>query len=253
AGSDSGGGAGIQADLRTFAAHGVWGTCAITAITAQNTRQVLDQMVLPPSLVRSQLNAVLADFPVGAAKTGMLGSAEVIAEVAAAMQESGIPLVVDPVLASSQGVPLLQPGGLEALVVQLLPLAALATPNLPEAQALLGRPIRTRSEMPSAAEDLAALGPRAVLLKGGHLDAPESPDLLWSDGGFVWLEGHRVEGPGLHGSGCVLSASICAHLARGEGLAQACAQAKRYVTELMTNRADPGGRAPPGAPLSGLP
>jgi hydroxymethylpyrimidine/phosphomethylpyrimidine kinase len=230
AGSDSGGGAGIQADLKTFEAFGVWGTSAITGVTAQNTVGVDDALVLPPALVRAQIEAVATDLGVSAAKTGMLGSAAVIDAVAAAVLELGLtPLVVDPVLVTSHGELLLEPDGVGVLRRVLLPLAALVTPNLPEAEALLGHPVEGTDGMLAAAEELGRLGPAAVLIKGGHLEGERAPDVLWADGAHIWLDGPRLPGRYSHGTGCTLSAAICAQLAQGVPLAAACTVAKKYV------------------------
>jgi hydroxymethylpyrimidine/phosphomethylpyrimidine kinase len=230
AGSDSWGGAGVQADLRAFAAFGVWGTCAVTAVTAQNHRGVLAASVVDPALVAAQIDAVAETGAVGAVKTGMLGDASVIEAVAAALERHHLgPLVVDPVQAASQGGRLLDPAALPTLVGRLLPMGAIVTPNLPEAEAILGAAIAGRTEMAAAAAALADLGPAAVLLKGGHLPGPESPDLLWQDGVVTWLEGGRIPAAHSHGTGCTLSAAIAAGLARGMSLLGACRSAKDYV------------------------
>ena len=230
AGSDSWGGAGIQADLRAFAAFGVWGTAAVTAVTAQNHRGVLSAHLIDPDLVGAQIAAVAETGMVHAVKTGMLGDAAVIRAVADALELHHLgPLVVDPVQAASHGGRLLDPAALPVLTQRLLPQAALLTPNLPEAEALLGARIEDRSDMPDAAAQLARLGPAAVLLKGGHLAAPDSPDLLWMDGQALWLEGVRIPATHSHGTGCTLSAAIAAQLARGESLEAACRTAKAYV------------------------
>lgn len=230
AGSDSWGGAGIQADLRTFAAFGVWGSAAVTAVTAQNHRGVLAAQLVDPELVEAQIEAVAETGAVRAVKTGMLGDARVIEAVAVALERHRLgPLVVDPVQAASQGGSLLDPSAIPVLVKRLLPMCVLVTPNLPEAEALLGTSISDRAEMPAAAAALASLGPRAVLLKGGHLAGEESPDLLWHDGGATWLEGERLPAAHSHGTGCTLSAAVTAQLARGESLPEACRSAKQYV------------------------
>ena len=231
AGSDSGGGAGIQADLKTFEAFGVWGTSAITGVTAQNTLGVHDSLVLPPSLVRAQIDAVVDDLGVAAAKTGMLGSAAVIEAVAEAVRDHRLnPLVVDPVLVTSHGDLLLEADAIGVLRLALLPLAAVITPNLPEAEALLDRPIEGVAAMEEAAAELASFGSAAVLLKGGHLGGTRSPDILWQDGQPYWLDGPRRHARHTHGTGCTLSAAICAQLALGEALAPACTRAKEFVT-----------------------
>lgn len=230
AGSDSWGGAGIEADLRTFAAFGVWGGAAVTAVTAQNHRGVLAASLVEPDLVEAQIDAVAETGSVRAVKTGMLGDARVIEAVAAALERHRLgPLVVDPVQAASQGGSLLDPAALPVLVKRLLPMCTLLTPNLPEAEALLGTRIPDRAGMPAAAAALASLGPAAVLLKGGHLAGGESPDLLWVEGRPVWLEGDRVPAAHTHGTGCTLSAAVAAQLSRGEDLLAACRSAKAYV------------------------
>jgi len=241
AGSDSGGGAGIQADLKTFEAFGVWGTSAITGVTAQNTQGVHDALVLPPALVRAQVDAVVTDFGVGATKTGMLGSARVIEAVACAVAEHRLsPLVVDPVLVTSHGELLLELDALSELRQILLPLATVMTPNLPEAEALLSRPIPGLAGMAEAAAELAEMGPGAVLLKGGHLEGDRSPDLLWQDGRGEWLDGPRLPGRFTHGTGCTLSAAICAQLASGRALADACRTAKEFVAGAIAGGLDIG-------------
>ena len=234
AGSDSWGGAGLEADLRAFAAFGVWGTAAGTAVTAQNHRGVLAARIMEPDLVAAQIDAVVETGAVNAVKTGMLGDAAVIAAVADAVQRHQIgPLVVDPVQAASQGGRLLDPAALPVLVERLFPLAALITPNLPEAEALLQTRIEERDQMPQAAAALGELGSAAVLLKGGHLPAGDSPDLLWVSGAFTWIEGERFPAAHSHGTGCTLSAAIAAGLARGEDLEAACRSGKRYVAEAL--------------------
>ncbi len=234
AGSDSGGGAGIQADLKTFEALGVWGTCALTGVTAQNTVGVHDALVLPPMLVRAQIDAVVDDLGVAAAKTGMLGSAAVIEAVGAAVVDHGLaPLVVDPVLVTSHGDLLLEADAMAVLRRILLPLAAVVTPNIPEAEALLSRPIDGVTAMEGAAAELASFGPSAVLLKGGHLGGSRSPDVLWQDGRAQWLDAPRQDARHTHGTGCTLSAAVCAHLALGEPLPVACTRAKDFVTEAI--------------------
>jgi hydroxymethylpyrimidine/phosphomethylpyrimidine kinase len=241
AGSDSGGGAGIQADLKTFEAFGVWGTSALTGVTAQNTLGVRAALVLPPELVRAQIDAVVADLGVAATKTGMLGSGAVIEAVAAAAADLQLgPLVVDPVLVTSHGELLLELEAVSVLRELLLPLATLLTPNLPEAEALLSRPIRGLEAMPDAVAELAAMGPAAVLLKGGHLGGDRSPDVLWHDGKVEWLDGPRVPGRHTHGTGCTLSAAICAQLATGTTLARACRQAKEFVAGAIASGVDVG-------------
>lgn len=231
AGSDSGGGAGIVADLRTFEAHGVWGTVAITAVTAQNTLGVQAVEVLSPEIVRAQIASVVSDLGVDAAKTGMLSSAEVVESVAATVAQFGVrPLVVDPVMVASAGGRLLDLDAVEAVRTLLLPRATVVTPNLSEAAALVGFDVTDRPGMERAARTLADMGPDVVLVKGGHLAGDASPDCLLVAGGApLWLEGARLPAQGAHGSGCVLSAAICAELARGMEAPDACLAAKRFV------------------------
>ena len=231
AGSDSSGGAGIEADLKTFEAHGVWGTAAITAVTAQNTLGVQAAEALSPEVVRAQIASVVADLNVDAAKTGMLASTAVVEAVAFTVAELGVrPLVVDPVMVASTGGRLLDPDAVEAVCSLLLPRATVVTPNLAEAAVLTGLEVADRAGMERAARALADLGPQVVLVKGGHLAGDESPDCLLASGGApVWLEGARLPANGAHGSGCVLSAAICAELARGMEPADACVAAKRFV------------------------
>ncbi|HMC39105.1 MAG TPA: bifunctional hydroxymethylpyrimidine kinase/phosphomethylpyrimidine kinase [Acidimicrobiales bacterium] len=234
AGSDSWGGAGLEADLRAFAAFGVWGTVAVTAVTAQNHRGVLAASLVEPGLVERQIDAVAETGAVRAVKTGMLGDARVIRAVAAALDRHHLgPLVVDPVQAASQGGRLLDPAALPVLVEQLLPRCTVVTPNLPEAEALLDARIAGREEMAAAAVALGRLGAPAVLLKGGHLAGPDAPDVLWHEGQLTWLEGDRVPAAHSHGTGCTLSAAVAAGLARGETLPDACRAAKHYVCRAL--------------------
>ena len=231
AGSDSGGGAGIVADLKTFEVHGVWGTCALVAVTAQNTEGVQAFDTLSPELVRAQVLSVAGDIGVDAAKTGMLASAELVATVAGAVSDAGIaPLVVDPVFVSKHGDTLLADDAVGALRDELLPLATVVTPNLAEAGGLLGFEVGDRADMEEAGRALAGFGPSVVLVKGGHLGGEQSPDCLVAAGAEpVWLEGDRVPGRHTHGTGCVLSAALCAELARGMEPADACVAAKRFT------------------------
>jgi hydroxymethylpyrimidine/phosphomethylpyrimidine kinase len=230
-GSDSGGGAGIVADLKTFEAYGVWGTVAVVAVAAQNTLGIQAAATLSPYLVKAQIASVAGDLGVDAAKTGMLATAALITTVASAIREAAIDLlVVDPVLVSGPGDALLAEDALDALRNELLPLAAFVTPNLAEAAALTGRPVRDRAEMIAAAEMLAGLGPQTVLVTGGGLeDDVGSPDLLWSEGLVEWLEGPRLDAGHAYGRGGVLSAAITAELAWGTSPAEAAASAKRFV------------------------
>ncbi len=235
AGSDSGGGAGIQADLKTFGALGVYGMSAITSVTAQNTVEVGEIFDLPPDLIRRQIDLVVEDIGVDAAKTGMLSSLRIIETVAEAVARHDIgTLVVDPVLISTSGAPLIENAAATALVELLFPRALVVTPNLHEAGALTGRPVRTAVEIEEAAEVLLAAGPKAVLIKGGHRgDGEDAVDLYADATRREWLTAKRVATPNTHGSGCTLAAAIAAGLARGLPLLPACRIAKQYVTRAL--------------------
>ena len=233
AGSDSGGGAGIQADLKTFAAHGVHGTSAITAVTAQNSVAVTAWVALEPRMVVAQIEAVATDMAVAAAKTGMLANAAIVEAVAAAAGRLGLPhLVVDPVMVAKSGDRLLDPAAEQAYARHLFPLATLVTPNLSEAEALLGRPVRSLEAMREAARDLKALGPGAVLVKGGHLEG-DPVDVLWDGATLVELPARRIATQNTHGTGCTYSAAIAARLALGAPLVDAVRGAKAYLTEAI--------------------
>lgn len=235
AGSDSGGGAGIQADVKTFQAHGVWGMTAITAVTVQNTKGVAGYQELPPDVVAEQIRAVVTDIGVDAAKTGMLASAGIIEAVAEAVRETGVPnLVVDPVFVSKHGHPLLQEDAVEALRDDLLPLATVVTPNLHEASGLAGFSVESERDMRRAADAILELGPSAVLVKGGHLEGREAVDLLVAgDGSVRRVSSPRIETPHTHGTGCVLSAAIAANLAMGRRVEEAVEAGKGFVTEAI--------------------
>jgi hydroxymethylpyrimidine/phosphomethylpyrimidine kinase len=248
AGTDSGGGAGITADLKTFEAHGVWGTCAVVAVTAQNTIGVQAFETLRPSMVQAQIRSVATDIGIDAAKTGMLASAELVIAVAAAWAEVGRPLVVDPVFVSKHGDTLLANDAVAALLDHLLPLAAVVTPNLPEAAALTGIDIADRDGMEEAAWRLSASGVGTVMVKGGHLAGDESPDLVWAEGKATWLDAPRIAGRHTHGTGCCLSAAITAELARGMDPADACVAAKRFVERAIAAGVDLGSGVGPVNP-----
>ncbi|GAC1536691.1 MAG: bifunctional hydroxymethylpyrimidine kinase/phosphomethylpyrimidine kinase [Acidimicrobiales bacterium] len=229
AGSDSGGGAGIVADLKTFEALGVWGTVALAAVTAQNTLGVQAVGSVDADLVVAQITSVVADIGVDALKTGMLGSAEIVGAVAGALPPR--PLVVDPVLVSSSGSVLLGAGGIDALRELLLPCATLVTPNLAEASLLVGAEVADRDSMVGAARRLVAMGSAAVLVTGGHLPGDVAADcLMVGQGEPVWLESPAIHTESLHGTGCVLSAAICALLAKGASVDDACRRGKMFVT-----------------------
>ena len=234
AGSDSGGGAGIQADLKTFAVLGVWGTSAITSITVQNTRGVTGVSDVPAEIVASQIHAVASDIGVDAAKTGMLSSAAIVEAVGVAVEQAAIPnLVVDPVFVSKHGDPLLREDAVNALRRSLIRLATLVTPNLPEASGLAGFDVATPDDMRKAADAILSLGAGAVLVKGGHLAADAANDLFVDGDREEWLAGERIDTPDTHGTGCVLSAAIAAYLAKDEELLRAARLGKDFVTEAI--------------------
>src|SRR5689334_13178412 len=220
AGSDSGGGAGIQADLKTFAALGVYGMSAITAITVQNTQGVRAAHDLSVELIEGQIDAVVEDIGVDAAKTGMLSSPEIIEAVAKRARRWRLRLVVDPVMVAKGGAPLLHPEAVTTLRTQLLPLAEVVTPNLPEAEVLLERRIETLKEMREAARDIHQLGPRHVVVKGGHRTA-EPIDVYFDGQDFSELRADRIQTPHTHGTGCTFSAAITALIARGWPVSEA--------------------------------
>jgi hydroxymethylpyrimidine/phosphomethylpyrimidine kinase len=242
AGSDSGGGAGIQADLKTFHALGVWGMSAVTAVTVQNTKGVSGYEALSASVVGDQIRAVVTDIGVDAAKTGMLATAAIIEAVAEAIRETGVPnVVVDPVSVSKHGHPLLDEDAADALRTRIVPLATLVTPNLPEAALLTGRPVRTEDDMDRAGQALLELGAAAALVKGGHLEERgEALDLLVTAGGVEPITAERIETPHTHGTGCVLSSAIAAHLALGADLADAVRAGKAFVTEAIRTHLEIG-------------
>ena len=234
AGSDPSGGAGIQADLKTFHQFGVYGEAAITLITVQNTCGVRRVEYLDPELVADQIRAVIEDIPPGAAKTGALGNAGIIEAVAALARDFPFPLVVDPVIVSKHGASLLETGALESLRTFLLPHVFLLTPNLEEASALTGAQVDDLAGMRQAAENLVRLGPRAVLVKGGHLRG-EATDVLYHHGEWTEFTSPRIETRHTHGTGCTFSAAITASLASGYDLPESVRRAKRYITEAIRN------------------
>ena len=250
AGSDSGGGAGIQADLKTFAALGVHGTSAITAITAQNTLTVTAIHEVPVRVIRAQIDAVVEDIGMQAAKTGMLASAEIIEAVSAAIREHGITnLVVDPVMVAKGGARLLHNDAIAALYRYLLPLAAVVTPNIPEAEVILGRSIATLNDRRQAARDLLEIGPRAVVVKGGHDSAADAIDVYWDGVEMVELSSRRIETKNTHGSGCVFSAAITAGLAKGQEPLDAVRAAKAFITSAIEQSIEVGRGHGPVNPL----
>jgi hydroxymethylpyrimidine/phosphomethylpyrimidine kinase len=241
AGSDSGGGAGIQADLKTFAAHRVHGLSAIAALTAQHTRGVTAVNVPPMDFLRAQLDACFDDFDIAAVKLGMLANAEVIEVVAAALVSRRPPFVVlDPVMVSTSGAKLLEDNALHALRTRLLPLASIVTPNLPEAELLLGRRIGDRNAMRAAANDLRALGANTVFLKGGHLPDDGEVTDLYADGESTSEIAHPRLQLEAHGTGCTLASAIAANLCRGLALKEACFAASDYVHVALQRGYRPG-------------
>ncbi len=239
AGSDSGGGAGIAADLKTFAALGVHGTCAITSVTAQNTTGVLEAFDLAPAAVASQIEAVCADMDVKWAKTGMLASSEIVREVAKEVRKHGLSLVIDPVMAAEAGGDLLRKEALSVLIEELLPFCKVTTPNASEAGALAGMAVKNPEDARIAARKIADLGVEAVIVTGGHLDAT---DLLYEAGSdtFTRIQGTFVKG-GTHGSGCTYSAAMTAFLACGKSLEVAARESKKFVVQAIL-KSRPAGR-----------
>jgi hydroxymethylpyrimidine/phosphomethylpyrimidine kinase len=241
AGSDPSGGAGLQADLKTFHQHQVYGLAVVSLLTVQSTRGVARVEVTRAELVAEQLDYLLADITPGAAKTGALGDVAVIEVVAARAAAWRWPLVVDPVMVSKHGRPLLAPAAQAALRDRLLPAAFLLTPNAPEAEALLGTQVRTVAQARQAAMALARLGPRHVLVKGGHLEGDTVVDVLWADGVLHELAGPRVASPHTHGTGCTLSAAITARLARGAEVVGAVTEARRWLEAALRAPPEVGG------------
>lgn len=234
AGSDSGGGAGIQADLKTFAAHGVYGTSAITAVTAQNTEAVTGVETLSPDFVALQIDAIVEDIGVDAAKTGMLATSGVITVVAQKLEDHHIEkAVVDPVMVAKSGDRLLEPSAIETLKKELVPRAYVVTPNLPEAEALVGFPVEEEHAVKRAARQIVEMGAKAVVIKGGHGNGEESIDWLYDGRRFSRFAAPRVATRNTHGTGCTFSAAIAAQLARGAELEAAVRSAKRYLSAAL--------------------
>jgi hydroxymethylpyrimidine/phosphomethylpyrimidine kinase len=230
AGSDSGAGAGIQADLKTCAALGVYGTSAITAITAQNTVGVAAAFLLPSDIVTAQIEAVAGDIEIHATKTGMLGTAAIVEAVAAAIEEIDLPMVVvDPVMVAKSGDRLVDEDGVRAMCAELLPRALLVTPNIPEAEILSGVQIGSLADAREAARRIRDIGGSAVIVKGGHAQGDEIIDLLFEDDRFVEFPVRRIATRNTHGTGCTFASAIAAHLALGHALSDATARAQAYV------------------------
>lgn len=234
AGSDSGGGAGIQADLKTFSAFGVYGASVLTALTAQNTQGVQGIYTIPPEMVTEQLRSVLTDIPIAAAKTGMLATAPIIQAIAAVLREKPIPsLVVDPVMVAKGGEPLLEKEATAALIHELLPLALLVTPNLEEAALLAGGPVTDVKEMKEAAVQIARHGPRYVLVKGGHLPGEKIVDVFYNGRTCTQRKTSRFGDQPVHGTGCTLSAALCAALALDLSVPAAVRRAQEFTWEAI--------------------
>ena len=245
AGSDSGGGAGVQADMKTFAALGVYGTSALTAITAQNTLGVTAVLELPPDLVAAQIDAILSDIGTDAVKTGMLANSAIIRVVADKVRERGLSnLVVDPVMVAKGGDRLLQEEAVEALRNLLIPLATMVTPNLPEAAVLVGRSVESLEDARRAARDIVAMGARFAVIKGGHLEG-DAVDVLYDGSELREFAAARLDTTSTHGTGCTFASAIAAGLAQGMAMEDAVGRAKEYVTEAI-RRAFPlgGGHGP---------
>ncbi len=236
AGSDSGGGAGIQADLKTFAALGCYGMSVITAVTAQNTEGVTAVHPVPAEVVAAQISAVLTDLGADAIKIGMLFTPEIVRMTADVLSRRAVPpIVLDPVMTAQSGAMLLKDEALAEMKTRLMPMAAILTPNLPEAEKLLGRTIRTVDDMQQAARELASFGSRAVLLKGGHLEEDQNVDFLYlvQEDRLLDFPGERIRTQNDHGTGCTLSAAIAAFLAKGRSMEQAVLGAKIYLTSAL--------------------
>ncbi len=236
AGSDSSAGAGLQADLKTFSALGVYGATVVTAVTAQNTLGVTAVHVIPGEIITAQLDAVFSDLSIAAVKTGMLGSEEAIVAASSGLERWArhIPIVVDPVMVSTTGGRLLERGAERALIERLIPLASLVTPNLQEAAALLDLPVaRSEEEVKDQAERLLTLGPRAVLIKGGHGEGADATDTFFDGAAFQSYSAPRIATANTHGTGCTLASAIAAFLVRGLPLERAIAEAKAYLHQAL--------------------
>ncbi len=245
AGSDSSGGAGIQADIKTFAALGTYGMSVITAVTAQNTQAVIKVAEMSREMVKAQIDAVFSDIRVDAVKIGMVANAGLIRQIALSLEEWGAQnIVLDPVMISKSGCALLEQAAIEALKEELFPMATIITPNLPEAEALLGKPITNQEEMEKAVRELYLLGPRSVLIKGGHLQS-DAVDVFFDGEKMTVFSAPRINSKNTHGTGCTLSSAIAAHLALGNDLISAVGQSKEYLTKAIDNSISLGHGAGP--------
>ncbi|WP_299827483.1 bifunctional hydroxymethylpyrimidine kinase/phosphomethylpyrimidine kinase [uncultured Roseobacter sp.] len=236
AGSDPSGGAGIQADIKAISANGAFAMAAVTALTAQNTQGVSGVHLVPPEFVSDQIEAVFADIHVAAIKIGMIANAQIASAVAKSISaHPEVPVILDPVMIAKGGAPLLAADAIATLREKLLPLATVLTPNLPEAAHLLDRaPAATRAEMEAQGRALCTLGPKAVLMKGGHLDATQSPDVLVTPERAQWFEASRTLTQNTHGTGCTLSSALAAHIGKGASLPEAVTAAKAYVSAAIS-------------------
>ena len=236
AGSDPSGGAGIQADIKAISANGAFALAALTALTAQNTQGVSGIHLVPPAFVQSQIETIFEDIHVDAIKIGMIANAAIAQAVATSLSGRDVPIILDPVMIAKGGAALLQPDAIAVLRDALLPMAAIVTPNLPEAAYLLGADLATsRAEMETQARALCGFGPKAVLMKGGHLPGNDSPDCLVTNHTVTWFEGARVPTPNTHGTGCTLSSALAAQLALACDTQAAVAAAKSYVATAIAN------------------
>jgi len=241
AGSDSGGGAGIQADIKAISANGGFAMSAITSVTAQNTVAVTDAFDLPIPLIKAQLDAVFSDFDVSSVKTGMLSSSTIVETVASKLREyTPQAIVVDPVMISKSKFPLLKAEAINSLRHELIPIATVITPNVYEAELLAEQEIQSIDDAKTAAKTIANLGCQAVLVKGGHLDDEKATDVLYYDGEWSFFEANRVETKNTHGTGCTYSAAIATHLALGKDLIEAIRAAKTYITNAIQHALDIG-------------
>ncbi len=240
AGSDSCGGAGIQADIKTMTANGVYAMSAITALTAQNTTGVTDIMEVTPEFLEKQLDAIFTDIYPDAVKTGMVASVGLIETIAKKLTEYKVKnVVIDPVMVATSGAKLISDDAIETLKTKMLPLATVITPNIPEAEVLSGMEIKTEDDMIRAAKFINEKYSCAVLLKGGH-KVNDANDLLYRDGGYVWFKGKRIDNPNTHGTGCTLSSAIASNLAKGESLDNAVLYAKNYISGALGAMLDLG-------------